>query len=55
MNVDDALFVKTFGFKNTPPNAFCYVSTCKNRQFIQNMLAITFSLYLNLSFVFNQC
>ena len=27
----------------------------KNRQFIRNMLAITFSLYLNLSFVFHQC
>ena len=27
----------------------------KNRQFIRNMLAITFSLYLNLSFVFHKC
>ena len=27
----------------------------KNRQFMRNMLAITFSLYLNLSFVFHQC
>ena len=27
----------------------------KNRQFKRKMLAITFSLYLNLSFVFHQC
>ena len=27
----------------------------KNRQFIRTMLAITFSLHLNLSFVFHQC
>ena len=24
-----ALLVKTFGFRNTPPNDFCYISTCK--------------------------
>ena len=27
----------------------------KNQQFIRNMLAITFSLYLNLSFVLQKC
>ena len=50
-----ALLIEAFEFRNTLPNDFCYVSTCENRQFIQNMLEITFSLYLNLSFVFHQC
>ena len=45
-----ALLVIGFGFKNNPPNDFCYVSTCKNQHSIQNMLAITFTMCLNWSF-----
>ena len=50
-----ALLVIAFGFRNTPPNNFCYVSTCKDRHFVQNMYAITFTLRLNWCFFSYQC